>query len=509
MISRRALLEGVAGAGGARAVIATLAALGGLPATPARAAPPALPRDGRRVVVVGGGIAGLVAAFEMRRAGWSVRLLEAAPRLGGRCLTLRAGDAVLEAGGPAQRVAWDPAPHLYFNAGAARIPHHHRGILGYCRALGVLLEVLVNENRAAPVEGAGGPLPLRRVQADLRGLVAELAVKGLGAEALAGPLSAAELEGLRRALRFWGALDADLRYRGSPRSGWALPPGAGPDPPRPLEPLDPRLLLRPELWLAAGFAEGIDYQATMLQPVGGMDRIALALGQALGDAVVTGAELLSLRRVEGGARLAWREEDGRRHEEVAPAMLLTLPAPLLARLDTDLSEGRKAALAGLRYSEAAKLAFLARRRFWEEDAAIYGGISWTARDATQIWYPSQGFHAAGGVLLGAYIWDDDVARRFAALDPAARGAAMAADGEALHPGYAREVGAPVSVAWARMPLAGGAWAEWSAAQRARDYPLLRAPEGPYHFAGEYLSWLPGWQEGAVLSAWQALEGLAR
>jgi monoamine oxidase len=59
-----------------------------------------------------------------------------------------------------------------------------------------------------------------------------------------------------------------------------------------------------------------------------------------------------------------------------------------------------------------------------------------------------------------------------------------------------------------MSRARGAWAEWTTAQRAREYPLLRSPEGAYHFAGEYLSWLTGWQEGAVLSAWSALEGLA-
>ncbi|TDH63914.1 FAD-binding protein [Dankookia rubra] len=508
MITRRALLDGVAAAGGARAAIATLAALGGLEATPTRAAAPDLPRDGRRVLVVGGGIAGLVAALEMQRAGWSVRLLEAASQAGGRCMTLRGGDAVEEIGGPAQRIGWNASPHLYFNPGPARIPHHHRGILGYCRALGVPLEVLVNENRAALVDAPGGPVALRRVQADLRGVVAELAVKGLGAGGLGLPVTEADLARLRQALRFWGGLDAESRYRGNSRAGWAVGPDTGLAPPRPNVPLDPRVLMSGEVWLAASFAEGIDYQATMLQPVGGMDRIAAALALALSDTVVTGAEVQSLRRTEDGARVTWRATDGAVREEAAPRVLLALPAPVLARLDTDFSAERREALAGLHYSQAAKLAFLAERRFWEEDAAIYGGISWTGRDATQLWYPSHGFHAAKGVLVGAYIWDDDVAARFAALPPEARAVAMAADGDALHSGYAREVSAPVSVAWARMPRARGAWAEWTAAQRTREYPLLREPEGPYHFAGEYLSWLTGWQEGAVLSAWNALAGLA-
>lgn len=509
MITRRALLDAVAATGGARAAIATLAALGGLPATPAAAAAPELPRDGRRVLVLGGGIAGLVAAWEMRRAGWDVRVLEAAARPGGRCMTLRTGDTVQEAGGPVQRVAWPEAPHLYFNPGPARIPHHHRGILGYCKALGVPLEVLVNENRAALVEGPGGPVPLRRLQADMRGFVAELAVKGLGAGGLAMPVSEEDLARLKGALRYWGGLDAEARYRGTSRAGWAEAPGAGLAPPVPTGPLDPRVLMAPEVWQAASFAEGIDYQATMLQPVGGMDRIAAGFARALGDAVVTGAEVIALRRVEGGARVTWRGADGSVREEVAPRVLVTLPAPVLAALDTDFSQARKAALAALRYAHACKLGFFAARRFWEEDAAIYGGISWTPRDALQVWYPSHGFHAEGGVLVGAYIFDGPSAERFEAATPEARGVAMAADGEGLHPGYAREVSAPVSVAWGKMPRAGGAWAEWTRAQRASEYRLLRVPEGPYVFAGEHLSWLVGWQEGAVLSAWNALEDLQK
>jgi monoamine oxidase len=60
-----------------------------------------------------------------------------------------------------------------------------------------------------------------------------------------------------------------------------------------------------------------------------------------------------------------------------------------------------------------------------------------------------------------------------------------------------------------MPRARGAWVEWGAAPDLAAAALLLSPEGPYHFAGDHLSWLPGWQEGAVQSAWAALEGMAR
>ena len=110
--------------------------------------------------------------------------------------------------------------------------------------------------------------------------------------------------------------------------------------------------------------------------------------------------------------------------------------------------------------------------------------------------------------MGAYARDEAPALRFAARAPAERAAAAAADGESFHPGYAREVGHPVSVSWPRMPRARGAWTEWAEAQRRSLYGPLRAPEGPYHFAGEHFSLLPGWQEGAVLSAWAAVEAMA-
>jgi monoamine oxidase len=454
----------------------------------------------------------MAAALAMRRAGWSVTVLEAGARAGGRCLTLRSGDTVRESGNPAQRVEWDAAPHLYFNPGPARIPHGHRALLGLCRELGVALEPLVNENRAALLhsDAAGGStVPLRRVVADLRGTVAELAAKALTRAALDAPVVESDLYALRAMLRGFGALDADLRYRGSRRAGWAVPPGT--EPGRALAPLDPRLLLDPAFWANAAFAEGADYAATMLQPVGGMDRIAAALHAALGDAVLLGCEVASLRRgADGGATVAWRQGGGTAWREAAfHQVLCTLPPPLLAELDTDLSAARRAGLRALAGHPAGKLAFHAARRFWEEDAAIYGGISWTARDATQIWYPSHGFgRPDGGILVGSYVWDEGPALRFVARTPAERAAAAAADAEALHPGYAREMGRPVSVSWPRMPRARGAWTEWTEAQRRDLYEALRAPEGPYHFAGEHFSFLPGWQEGAVLSAWAALEGMA-
>src|SRR5580658_7126892 len=133
-LTRRTFLHRLGQAGGAVAVLQAMSALGliALP-TPAYAGPPQLaPQSGKgvRIAVLGGGIAGLVSAFELSKAGYTVTVLEARNRPGGRVFTVRRGSAVEETDSR-QDVDWDSDPDLFFDAGAARLPQHHQGILSY------------------------------------------------------------------------------------------------------------------------------------------------------------------------------------------------------------------------------------------------------------------------------------------------------------------------------------------------------------------------------------------
>jgi monoamine oxidase len=97
-VSRRRFLNLVGRAGGPTAVYHTMAAMGLLPVPVAYAGPPTLPKVGRdvSVVILGAGIAGLVAAYELRKAGYRVTVLEARARPGGRSWTIRGGDTIEE-----------------------------------------------------------------------------------------------------------------------------------------------------------------------------------------------------------------------------------------------------------------------------------------------------------------------------------------------------------------------------------------------------------------------------
>ncbi len=513
-LSRRDLIHLVGKTGGLGAAYRTMAAMGLLAVPTAYAGPPELPSgQGRKVVIVGAGIAGMVMGYELAQAGFDPLILEARSRPGGRNWSLRAGDEVVETDS-VQHVRWTIGEHLYFNPGPARIPYHHDGILSYCRELGVPLEVMCNENRGALMhdDAAFGGVPQlnRRVVNDARGYVAELASKAVDQAALAGPVSTEDRERLRDFLRAFGALDKDLVYRGSTRAGWAEPPGGGMQRGQRNAPLDLRSILSSDFWQGpTQFGELVDMAPTMLQPVGGMGRIGQAFGRKLWGRIAYGAEVTQLHRTSAGARVVWKDaKTGAEQGVEAPVVAVTVPFSVLRGIEADFAGTVRAAIASLDYVPAAKVAFLAERRFWELDDNIYGGISWTSRDSTQIWYPTAGIAQIKGVLVGAYIWSEKPGDAFAVKSPAQRLEDTLADIERLHPGAHHRLGKGVSVSWKKVPYSLGAWAMWDEAARATHYRRLLDGDGPFLFAGEHMSWITGWQEGAVRSAHHALGQIA-
>jgi monoamine oxidase len=514
--TRRSFLRRLGEVGGAAAVYQGLHALGLVTPVPAYAGPPQIARaSGKegRVVVLGAGVTGLVAAHELRKHGFQVTVLEARGRPGGRVFTVRSGDSIDETDSH-QRVLWDRDPELFFDAGAARLPQHHQGILGYARELSVPLEVLSNQNRQAWLQRAGafGGVAQRsgHVNADARGYVAELAHKAVDQAAFAQPLGPEDKEKLRAFLREYGALDKDGAYKGSTRAGYKDLPGGGAAAGSARDPLALRELLRAEVWAQVFAGEESPVQVpTMLRPVGGMQRIPAALAKTLGSALRSNAEVQRVRRTERGARVDYKDtRTGKLASLDADAVLVTIQPGLLTQLDHDFSPSVREALAAPVGTPLAKVAFQATRRFWELDDQIYGGISWTDHPITQIWYPSNGIHGSRGVLVGAYVFFHG--EEFAKATPEQRLELALEGGELLHPGrYRSHLEKGVSISWKKARYAAGATTRWSDEARAKHYPVLLEPDGPYHFAGEYLSYVNGWQEGAVRSAHHALPKLVQ
>jgi monoamine oxidase len=247
---------------------------------------------------------------------------------------------------------------------------------------------------------------------------------------------------------------------------------------------------------------------TMLQPVGGMGRIGQAFGQVLRDVITYQAVVTQLRRTEAGVRITCKDAGSGAETQIdAPCVVVTIPFTALGDVDADFAPAVRDAMASVDYVPAGKVAFQATRRFWELDQQIYGGISWTSRPSTQVWYPSGGLQQTKGILVGAYIWSDSIGNAFAAKPPQQRIDATLDDVEHLHPEAPRWLGQGVSVAWKNVPYTRSGWAEWSSKARATQFPVLLKGDGPYLFAGEHMSYITGWQEGAVRSAHKVLEDI--
>jgi monoamine oxidase len=506
-LTRRDILLRIGAVGGAGATFAAMQALGLAATTPADAVDFELPPSsgqGRSVAVLGAGIAGLVAAYELRRAGYRVTLIEARDRIGGRAWTIRGNDRIVHSDRPLQRAAFSPGQ--YFNAGPARIPSTHHAILGYARRLGVPLEVFVNSNQSAGWDFNGSVQPQRRMVNDIRGHVGELLAKAIDSHALDAAMPKDELATFREFLGAWSGLNEKGLYAATVSSGFAEWPGGYDHPSKAVDTLTLKQLLPSRaVGLPYFFEQIMDMQATMLQPVGGMDRIAHALYEQVKPSVRLKTPVSAIRREGQGVRI---EHSG--GVTRADYSVCTLPAHLLERIPNDFSPEKKAALKGIDYLRSAKVAFEAPR-FWERDDHIYGGLAWTDRLNENVIYPSQDFHRARGVIVGAYVagWThQDTPDSFVAKPIAEQIAISAASIEALHPGKARLLTSPVAVNWGRVPYSEGVGAigpNWGERKRGAQYEELLKPEGPITFAGEHLSYVGLWQEGAALSAHEALK----
>jgi monoamine oxidase len=489
-LTRRHFLTRLAAAGGASLAYEAMTGLGLL------AAPAQTPFElsgrvsGVRVLILGAGLAGLTVAYELGKVGCDCRLLEARARPGGRVFTVRRG-TVSEEEGSAQTAAFDDG--LYFNAGPMRISHHHHTTLAYCRELQVPVEVFVADSESAYVYQTrsstltGQRVRLREARADFDGYIAELLSKALSQAQLDQPLTNEDRDRLLAYLRRLGALDQQRQYRGSPRrAGYDQVRTAGPLP------------LGDLLGANFDFYLGIDWdsQPAMMQVAGGMDRLPAALAARLRNRIVYRAAVREIRQSERGVWVVYADADGQLERVDADYCVSTIPLPVLSGIPKDLSQPVQSAIAASSYDGAGKIGLQFKRRFWEQDDDIYGGRSWTDQEIGQIIYPSHGFQSRKGVLVGYYL---DFARTMRARPPAERQRLALEQGARIHPQYPAEFETAFSVSWPRVPWSRGSWrSETAAAHEA--LAALRRPDGRVHFAGDYMTNMSSWMQGAFDSA---------
>jgi monoamine oxidase len=517
-VSRRDLLHLIGAVGGSAAMYQAMTSLG-FASDSGYKGPIKLEGDpnGASVLILGAGLAGMTAALELGKAGYRVQMLEFNSRPGGRNWTLRGGDSFTELGGDRQTCEFEPG--LYINPGPWRIPYHHRAVLDYCKRLGVPLEpfIQLNHNALLHATRAFGGIPqrIREIKADFQGQLSELLAKATQQGKLDEEVSKEDREILMQALRSWGALDRNYAYKAGLISadvrGYAREPGGGIDAaPIPGDPIGLSDILKSQVWRYLQNFAHHSFQTTMFQPAGGMDMIGKAFAREVGHLIRYDAKVTRIQQDDYGVTVTYTDLKAPVTPQQARAdwCVCTIPLSILSQLPLDVGDRMKAAIDAVPYAAAVKIGLQFKRRFWEEDEAIYGGISYTDLPIRQIAYPNSGFNGTGkGVLLGAYLFGGANAYEFTSMSPDERVARAVEFGAILHPQYNSEYENGISVAWHRMPFTLGCAGNWTEATRAAHYKDLCEIDGRIVLAGEHASYIPAWQEGAILSSLDAISRL--
>jgi monoamine oxidase len=448
-------------------------------------------QPGKRIIIIGAGMAGLVAAYELARAGHDPVILEAQNRVGGRVYTLRKF-----------------APGLYAEAGAMRIPRVHDLTLGYCEHFGLELRPFLMGNPNGLVYVGGKRMTAAQ---------ADLAPDELG-------FPVADHERGRSYATLWDEATRELRamVEADNVTGWAH-----------LSRQYDGHSLR-EFLEVKGFSEGAiemygvmnfveaglnnavmeefreDFGRAfedMQEIVGGMDNLPNSFYRAIPDRVRFGAEVHAIDQDPDGVTVHFKTEAGR-FSERGDYAIVTVPFSVLRQVEilTPFSREKQRAIRQLNYSASTKILFQVRERIWEAEDGISGGATVTDLPIRRLNYPTPDPTTSRGVLLASYTWDQDAAR-WGAMDEETRLEEALEDVSKIHPRIREvyEVGA--SHAWYDDRHANGAFAMFEPGQQTQLQAEIVKPEGRIHFAGEHCSLYHAWIQGALESGLRAAQAI--
>jgi monoamine oxidase len=524
-LTRRAFLTRIGQLGGATALYETVAALGLVNTFPAWADPPQLQENqgfGQSVLILGAGIGGLTTAYLLSRYGYLCHILEATTRAGGRNRTARRGDIISEItreGVTHQRCDFDEG--LYINLGPGRIPHHHTRVLSYCQELRVELQPYIMNTSSNLFQTSkafnNAPQIYRAMQNDTGGYIADLLAKAIHRNALDKELTPSDKKQLLSLLEKFGALDQS-RYQGSSRDGCLPPTPNVKDSCQRPDTLALRELLNSGFWNTGFYSPSeFHWQPTLFQPVGGMDKIVEGFLRKVGHLVTYNAPVVNIHQDNASVTIQYRQGNDILTEK-ADYCVSNIPCPILKDIPgvNKFSKEYQTAILGTVFSPACKVGWQCNERFWESRYHIYGGISWTDDAIGQIWYPSNDFFRQKGTLVGAYMYGQ-TARDFGEYDLRLRLEKASQGGAKLHKEFNDNGVIPktlgLSIAWQNVPYQNGAWPTRFEGKGSSDqvnydksvYKTLLNPDGRFYIVGDQVSTLPGWQEGAIMSAEHVVE----
>ncbi len=514
---------------------------------------------GRTVGIIGGGLAGMAAAFELRKAGFDVTVFEAdAERLGGRVFTYY----------------FDRERTLYGELGAMRLPVIHEAVWHYIDLFGLDTRPFIQVSPNAFIYLNGIRVRNDPAGANVKSQIypsyglepreygyswQQLGFMGIDAPVLNAPAEVRQeilqvLPHYSSYTLYWDAIDIRQAMERQGLSRGAISMLSN------LFPIGGRFLYNNYIDFVQEY-----YPANFIylyEISGGMVRLPEAFYRSFADTDparyysgipagtlgnvrwIQGVTVTGIYQHEPGGQVTLAHMPTRlwskgqnpysrptgsseiyRHANIHSLIgsansskfdyvICAIPFSVLRVLDIRplFSELKMQAIREVTYSPAQKTAFRCRRRFWEEQG-IYGGGSYTDLPINTIWYPSSGFGRQNGVILSSYGFNMD-ALRVSNLPDGRRVDKIMRDVEEVH--GLREGALDTIVAdsatqfWDRDPLYRGTFCYFTPQQKKLFSWAMTQPEygGRVFFAGEHVSAVHRWQQGAVKSGMDAANAVA-
>ena len=458
-----------------RSLLALTATGAGLLAAP----PPVQGADLGHVVVVGAGLAGLIAAYELQQGGWRVTVLEARDRVGGRVTTLRQ---------PFTNGQWAEGGGEYIDSLRVHTQMHH-----YVRLFGLRLDPV---NRQ-PVQGQyylqGQRLPLSdraldqtfgpQVRQDSDRLWRTLETLAQGVGNLDHPEQALDAAALDQVVlsRWLDQLDqtpvaralSDQYLRG--------------------EYDDPEWLSLFFLVQQAALYDQVpDHRLEMYRIHGGNDQLPAAIARHLAQPVLLDAPVTDIRQTPVGVEV--EHAQGRVQADYG---VIATPLPPLrsVRFEPALSPVLQQAIAELNYGSHVKVMAQYDQRPWRTQ-----GVSGPTITDLPIGFVSEATaqQPGPGGILTAYV-AGQYGRQLVAMTGGDRVQTVLDQLEQLYPGLHTHFQRATTQVWPEDPWVRGSYSAYGPGQLTRFWPAFQQPYGRLFFAGEHSDRYIGYMEGAVRS----------
>jgi monoamine oxidase len=437
----------------------------------------------KRVIVLGGGLAGLSAAYELDKAGHDVTVLEARTRPGGRVFTIRG----------------QFADGLYAEAGATNVYDVHTWTTHYLKLLGVELDPVTPAAGASVFYVRGRRIiikPGERVQWPVE-------------------LSASE-KGMGRRELWQKYVSPTLMELGDPNDpGWPQPSFMRYDRMSFTEFLRERgasagaiEILR--LGLADQLGEGgdktsalnlmreaipraLEKQAFVIR--GGSDTFPRAFASKLRDRIHYAAVVKKIEHDEREGRVFY-DRGGEQRVIRGERIICAIPFAVLRTIEIQgLSREKQKAIAELGNTSVVRVFLQTRDRFWLQEGL--NGAATT--DLPLMTAYDKAFYLPGPRGMLEVYAAGERARRLAAMPASERLAFAVSQVEKIHPAIREFYEGGSSVCWDDEEFSRGAYAWFRPGEMIALMPHIAKPEGRIHFAGDHTSQFPGWMHGALQS----------